>query len=569
MYADIMGGMNAQRKENTANRRDNSKLFADYVKSQREQGIDLTEEGMTEQWNNNASGVGLARGRAPTRDRMKGIMDAQQESIAQKEKAQSFQDFQNDQTINAAMKSGLNDYFNNNVYSEDGNGAGYQTMLDQFGEGSLMGDAFTQYTDSGRNFGLLHNQYNSSQLVSALPQVAALSKFGMSSEEIKANLPNIPASVIEQAIQSANQTKERGEKKYADEQQTLMNQNRNAAMLEVSQKVALGDVNEQDVQLIMEKYGIEDPAIMTYVTDHYQLESQRKEQAGMESMNATIEQRLYKSQINNAETITNIRKGNKENSKRNFDGFSQDIQGAVDALANKYAIDGRAANIMVDYINSRLAEDPNAYSTSRQEIMTDLKSHLESNTDIRTYANMQSELDMGAVERIGIKQFTPKTFERIYIGDMEYDAEDIISRMERASESGDLLSFTVEKGNLAMFFKRQRHDLSLRGSKQQQAFGSYASTEEVHKLLNLANEKISELSKRADGIATPKDTTPKKQSATATLVSDNKKRIEGLKNGTIKLIGNSSSVQPFDLDADSPEVKAEIERLQKIIDHNS
>ena len=63
MYADIMGGMNAQRKENTANRRDNSKLFADYVKSQREQGIDLTEQGMTEQWNNNASGVGLARGR--------------------------------------------------------------------------------------------------------------------------------------------------------------------------------------------------------------------------------------------------------------------------------------------------------------------------------------------------------------------------------------------------------------------------------------------------------------------------------------------------------------------------
>ena len=568
MYAAIMGGMNAQRKENTANRRDNSKLFADYVKSQREQGIDLTEEGMTEQWNNNAAGMGLARGRAPTRDRMKGIMDAQQESIAQKEKAQSFQDFQNNQTINAAMKSGLNDYFNGNAYSEDGNGAGYQTMLDQFGEGSLMGDAFTQYTDSGRNFGLLHNQYNSSQLVSALPQVAALSKFGMSSEEIKANLPNIPASVIEQAIQSANQTKERGEKKYADEQQTLMNQNRNAAMIEVSQKVALGDVNEQDVQLIMEKYGIEDPAIMTYVTDHYQLESKRKEQQGMEEMNATIEQRLYKSQINNAETITNIRKGNKENSKRNFNGFSQDIQGAVDALSNKYAIDGVAANGMVDYINSRLAEDSDAYSTSRQEIMTDLKSFLDQ-TGIRTYENMKSELDIGAVERIGIKQFTPKTFERIYIGDMEYQAEDIISRMERASESGDLHSFTVEKGNLALFFKRQKHDLSLRGSKQQQAFGSYASTEEVHNLLTLASDKISEFSQRADGIATPKDTTPKKQSATATLVSDAQKRIEDLKTGEAKIMANTTSVNPFALDPKSDEVKAEIERLQKIIDHNS
>ena len=568
MYADIMGGMNAQRKENTANRRDNSKLFADYVKSQREQGIDLTEQGMTEQWNNHASGVGLARGRAPTRDRMKGIMAAQQESIAEEEKAQSFKDFQNDQTVNTAMKSGLNDYFNNNAYSEGGNGAGFQTVMDQFGDGSLMGDALTQYTDSGRNFGLLHNQYNSSQLVSALPQVTALSEFGMSSEEIKANLPNIPASVIEQAIQSANQTKERDKKKYADGQQTLMNQNRNAAMLEVSQKVALGDVNEQDVQLIMEKYGIEDPAIMTYVTDHYQLESQRKEQAGMEATNTTIEQRLAKSQINNAETITGIRKDNKENSEKNFNGFSQDIQGAVDALSNKYAIDGRAANIMVDYINSRLAEDPNAYSTSRQEIMIDLKSHIDK-TDIRTYENMKSELDIGAVERIGIKQFTPKTFERIYIGDMEYQAEDIISRMERASESGDLHSFKKLKAALALFFERQQHDLSLRGSKQQQAFGSYASTEEVHKLLTLASDKISEFSQRADGIATPKDTTPKKLPASATLVSDAQKRIEGLKNGKIPIMGNFNSVQPFALDPDSREVKAEIERLQKIIDHNS
>ena len=568
MYADIMGGMNAQRKENTANRRDNSKLFADYVKSQREQGIDLTEEGMTEQWNNNASGVGLARGRAPTRDRMKGIMDAQQESIAQKEKAQSFQDFQNDQTINAAMQSGLNDYFNNNAYSEEGNGAGFQTVMDQFGDGSLMGDALTQYTDSGRNFGLLHNQYNSSQLVSALPQVAALSEFGMSSEEIKASLPNIPASVIEQAIQSANQTKERGDKKYADSQQTLKMQNRNNAMLEISQKVELGDVNDEDVKHVMEKWGLSEPDDMAYITDHFKLTSQRKEQAGMESMNATIEQRLAKSQADNAATITDIRTYNKENSKRNFSAFSQDIQGAVDALANKYAIDGVAANGMVDYINSRLAEDSNAYSTSRQEIMTDLNSFLDQ-TGIRTYANMQSELDMGAVERIGIKQFTPKTFERVYIGEIEYQAEDIISRMERASDAGDLNSFTVEKGNLALFIKRQQHDLGVRGSKQQQAFGSYASTEEVHKLLTLASDKLSGFAELGSSITEPKDTSPKMPSATSALVSDNKKRIEGLKNGTIKLIGNSSSAQPFDLDADSPEVQAEIERLQKIINHNS
>ena len=129
-----------------------------------------------------------------------------------------------------------------------------------------------------------------------------------------------------------------------------------------------------------------------------------------------------------------------------------------------------------------------------------------------------------------------------------------------------------------MFFKQQRHDLSLRGSKQQQAFGSYASTEEVHKLLALANDKISEFSKRADGIAAPKDTTPKKPSATATLVSDAQKRIEGLKNGKIKIMantkeivimGNPTSVQPFILDSKSPQVQAEIERLQKIIDHNS
>ena len=41
------------------------------------------------------------------------------------------------------------------------------------------------------------------------------------------------------------------------------------------------------------------------------------------------------------------------------------------------------------------------------------------------------------------------------------------------------------------------------------------------------------------------------------------------KKGEAKIMANTTSAQPFALKPESDEVKAEIERLQKIIDHNS
>jgi hypothetical protein len=74
MFAGIMSGINAQRKENTSNRRESTKLFNDYLAKTRELGLDLTEEDLTGNWNSNASRVN--RKYAPTRDRMKSIIEA-------------------------------------------------------------------------------------------------------------------------------------------------------------------------------------------------------------------------------------------------------------------------------------------------------------------------------------------------------------------------------------------------------------------------------------------------------------------------------------------------------------
>ena len=109
MYAGIMSGMNAQRKENTSNRRESTKLFNDYLAKTRELGLDLTEEDLAGNWNSNASGVN--RKYAPTKDRMQSIISANTDYNDRVAAQQSFDDLVRSQKVDDMVEQMVNKGF--------------------------------------------------------------------------------------------------------------------------------------------------------------------------------------------------------------------------------------------------------------------------------------------------------------------------------------------------------------------------------------------------------------------------------------------------------------------------
>jgi len=114
------------------------------------------------------------------------------------------------------------------------------------------------------------------------------------------------------------------------------------------------------------------------------------------------------------------------------------------------------------------------------------------------------------------------------------------------------------------------NDLSNRRVNPQQSFGSYASEEEIQRVMALAYAKITELQTKAGSINAPEDTRSNLSAAMQQLISDNQKKITELKDGTggsTATIANFNSAIPSYLPPDSQQVKDEIARLQAEIDN--
>ena len=506
MYAAIMGGMNAQRKENTANRRASSKLFADYVKSQREQGIELTEQGMTDQWNSNSAGVGLARGRAPTKERMQGIMTAQTESDAKADKAQQYQDFQNNELVMKSVKDKLADYFGANAYDEAGNGAGYKTVMDQFGEGSLMGDALDSYSDSGRNFGVLHNQYNSGQLVSAIPQVTAFAASGMSADEIKKHMFNVPPSIVDQAL-ADYQKAEDGKQGVRDQLAITQNQtNKTAARAELINIASSRDISPEEATQILEAYGVTDEAQQATIMATVESSSQQREASSMSESNQVKADQIAKAVASNGTTVASIRESLNSNAIANFTNAPEQMKGPINSVLNTYMVEPERIQELVVYVNENLDKLTELNSS---DVQANLANFLKT-AKFPTYSSHKTKLDQQSIERVGLIQYTTDTFNKVYIRDFKYEADLILGSIQSASEVGNERAYLVATAALSKLLDRTRHDLSRRQADRAEAFGKYSQKDEVNAAIDEGFKMIQDFSTQAQVFNKPEEVTETK-----------------------------------------------------------
>ena len=559
MYAGIMSGMNAQRKENTSNRRESTKLFNDYLAKTRELGLDLTEEDLTGNWNSNATGVN--RKYAPTRERMQSIIAANTDYNDRVVAKQSFDDLVQSQKVDEMVEKMVTKGFNENIYSEDSTVLN-ENMLAQFGDNQMLTDSYNLRFGNGMGLSAAHKAYESSQIIDALDKIERLNKGGVfDPKEIQGFLPDVPPHIIAAATEKAKTSYDQSQQVFEEQRFAVQVGNRNSAMAEISTKVKLGDVTPENVKLIMERYKVTDPEQQQMVLDHYQLESKKMSQAGMETYNTQVDTRTAKSNQEIAETIASTKKMNTGNISPYLGEFDSGIIGAVTTLANKYVISLDNINQIKSDIQAKMATDPNFFKKSPQAIQNYLEDYLKANKT-PTYLNLESQYRNQAVETIGSKQYTPETFESVYVGDMGYDGNNYLTRLQRASDSGNYPAFMQAQAELKLELERVIHDLSNRRANPQKSFGPYASDEEIQRVMALAYTTITGLQTDAAQIPVPEDTRSKVPQPIQDLVDQAQDRIKTLKSvdGTMVARGLRGSSTP--LATTHPDVLAEIEKLE-------
>jgi hypothetical protein len=562
MFAGIMSGINAQRKENTSNRRESTKLFNDYLAKTRELGLDLTEEDLTGNWNSNASRVN--RKYAPTRDRMKSIIEANTNYNDRVAAKQSFDDLVQSQKVDEMVEQMVKKGFNENIYSEDSSELN-DSMLAQFGDNQMLIDSYNLRYKNGMGLSAAHKAYESSQIIDAFDKIERLNKGGVfDPKEIQGFLPDVPPHIIAAATEKAKTSYDQSQQVFEEQRFAVQIGNRNAAMAEISTKVKLGDVTPENVKLIMERYKVTDPEQQQMVLDHYQLESKKMSQASMEKYNTQVDTRTAKSNQDIAKTIASTKKNNTDNIGSFTNGLDPNIRGAVVTLANKYIINVDNINDLKTYI----LDQPNLANLNPTGIVNQIEDYLK-NSQYQTYSNLQSQYENQAVEAIGSKQYTPESFEQGYLGDLEYEGSSYLTRLQRASDSGNYPAFMQAQASLSAVLEKIIHDLSNRRVNPQKSFGPYASEEEIQRVMALAYTAITNLQTEAAKISAPEDTRSNLSQAMQNLIEENEQKILALKSGTSSnpMMGGTNTAMPFPLSPSSPEVIDEIARLQAEIDN--
>ena len=287
----------------------------------------------------------------------------------------------------------------------------------------------------------------------------------------------------------------------------------------------------------------------------------------MEKFNAQVDTRTVTSNKNISETIASTKKNNTNNIGQFTNGLDPNIRGAVVTLANKYIINVDNINDLKTYI----LDQPNLANLNPTGIVNQIEDYLK-NGQYQTYSNLQSQYENQAVESIGSKQYTPEAFEQGYLGDLEYEGSGYLTRLQRASDNGNYPAFMQAQASLAASLEKIIHDLSNRRVNPQKSFGSYASEDEIQRVMALAYAAVTKLQTEAEKISAPEDTRSNLSQAMQNLIEENEQKILALKSGTgtsIASIQNFNSALPSALPSgpNSQAAKDEIARLQAEIDN--
>ena len=251
MFAGIMDGMHKQRAANTTNRRESSRLFNEHLKNAQEMGVEMNTEDLTNAWYQNSGGV-LAR-HAPSQSRLQSIVDAQNKSIAEKDRVSAFKADTDQRALYNYVESDIAKAIKQNRFSTApmSNADLYESLTGQYQAGSLQLQELQSQTRNGLSLGDMQSlQDNEALSEYSLELGKQIDKGFTNAEDLKSLFPSLSLNQIKAYVAKYQKTENQKDKEFrqADlifartgitfqNQQVVFNREQEAAILTAAQTV--------------------------------------------------------------------------------------------------------------------------------------------------------------------------------------------------------------------------------------------------------------------------------------------------------------------------------------------
>jgi len=196
-----MDGMNAQRDKNTTNRREAAKLFNEHIKNQSDLGVSVTAEGLSDAWNSNSGGV--MQRHAPTQERLKNIVEAQNKTLADKQSIAEIDAIDRSQKIRGFNKSSLEEFYQQNA-GQVATSESIEAFRATLGENQMVLDDFDTYTGNGKNIPSMQSVYERGAQDKNTATVSGLVKLNVFDEAaLQFAAPDMPIEQIRAIVAAA------------------------------------------------------------------------------------------------------------------------------------------------------------------------------------------------------------------------------------------------------------------------------------------------------------------------------------------------------------------------------
>ena len=501
MYAGIMKGMSDKRKDNLTNRRETSRLFNNYVTNARQMGLELNEDDLQNYWNNNSNSIN--RSYAPSASRMKSIVAAQDDHLAQQAQQRQLAELQQQERVQSMVEKRVQSAFGNTAYNTD-SAEVYQSIIDGFEGNQLLEDSFNSIYGGPASIGAAHKRYERGQLADIVKQMEAFTDKGLyDPKAIQEHFGDLPPHLLKAATDQAKQSHDRKLEVQSQADHTLRMGNRSSAQQAIVTMIKNGTDTPERVENVLVQWGVNDEEDRAFILEGAQELSRSIEQQDMESQNVRLEKRLQDAKTSNKQLIVDQKKANRENLQNHFGGYPASIKSAIDAVSNVYMLDSVGAQSLQDWINTQMKENENYANNTQQELSSQIGGFLHSQ-GVKQYNAELDRLNKSAQQNIGYTRFTPKQFKAVYIPSLEYELQDIVSRINRAVEVGNYAAYEAGQKELAVTVNVSRDELLMRQSKMKESFGSYANDQEVGEAIQAAAELLASFAEAGAAITPPK-----------------------------------------------------------------
>ena len=224
MFAGILTGMQAQKEKNTVNRRESSKLFQDYLKSNQELGIDASQEDLENTWDSFSSFQNLRH--TPTANTMQSIIAAGKKKIQSQADLEAHEQFTRDEVVSERVQKDLRNMFISSGAPDTGDFSSFYDDLQEGYQGSpVLLSALDQYTNSGKNISGQFLTYQEGETKTAIGELeTAIASGQTDAKSLKDRFPQVDPLVIDQMISRAGRednylltTREREQVKFEQE----------------------------------------------------------------------------------------------------------------------------------------------------------------------------------------------------------------------------------------------------------------------------------------------------------------------------------------------------------------